>query len=57
MERKKEDTLRARTAKKLYAERVTKELNQSDLATRVGTKKSNISRIESGKQNITVDYL
>ena len=57
MEKKRGDTLRARAAKKLYAERVMKDLNQSDLAERVGTKKSNISRIESGKQNITVDYL
>lgn len=39
--------------------RARKELNltQSELAKRVGTQKSNISRLESGNYNPTLDFL
>ena len=54
---KNDKPLRERVAKELYAERVMNEMSQEDLAKSVGTKKSNISRIESGRQNISVNYL
>ena len=49
--------LRESISKKLYVERLMNQMSQSELAEKVGTAKSNISRMESGKQNITVDYV
>ena len=49
--------LRETISKKLYAERLMKQMSQRELAEKIGTAKSNISRMESGKQNITVDYV
>ncbi len=54
---KKTSGLRETISKELYAERLMQKLTQSELAERVGTQKSNISRIEKGAQNLTVDYL
>lgn len=34
-----------------------KKITQDDLAKRVGTAKSNISRLENGDQNVTIGYL
>ena len=42
---------------KLYELRKQKGLSQEQLAKLIGTQKSNISRIESGKQNLTVDMM
>ena len=50
-------SLMERIAKELSAERMMNEMSQEDLAKVVGTKKSNISRLESGRQNISVNYL
>ncbi len=49
--------LREKISKRLYAERLMKQMSQRELAEKIGTAKSNISRMESGKQNITVDYV
>jgi len=43
--------------KKLVAERWMKEMSQEELARLVDTSRSNISRIESGRQNVTIDQL
>ena len=37
--------------------RKKKNITQEDLAARVGTKKSNISRFESGRYNPSLDFL
>ena len=57
MEKKKEKTLREKIGRKIYAERLMSRMTQSELADKLHTEKSNISRIENGKQNISVDYL
>ena len=49
--------LRSKVAKALMTERWFKEMGQQELADLIGTQKSNISRIEKGEQNITVDYI
>ena len=49
--------LRAKIAKQLAVERLFAQISQEELAQRVGTQKSNISRIENGRQNISVDYI
>ena len=49
--------LRDKIAKKLYVERLMHEMSQSELAEKIGTRKSNVSRMEKGRQNISVDYL
>ena len=49
--------LRNKIAKKLYVERLMHEMSQSELAEKIGTRKSNVSRMEKGRQNISVDYL
>ena len=41
----------------LTAARIEKGVSQQELADRIGTKRSNICRIESGAQNISVDML
>lgn len=54
---KKEKTLREKIGRRIYAERLMSQMTQSDLAEKLHTEKSNISRIENGRQNISVDYL
>ncbi len=49
--------LREKICKDLYVERLMSQMSQSELAEKVGTAKSNISRMERGRQNISVDYL
>ena len=51
------NSLRYRTARQLYAQRLMCQMSQKDLAEQVGTQVPNISRMESGRQNITVDYV
>lgn len=41
----------------LKAARKEKDLTQEELAKKVGTKKSNISRFESGRYNPSLDFL
>ena len=53
----KKPSLRERVSKEFYAERMMQQLTQAELAERVGTQKSNISRMEKGAQNVTVDYI
>lgn len=48
---------RKRLARSLAAERMMLRMSQQELADRIGTKRSNISRMESGKQNLSVDYV
>ncbi len=58
MEKKKKPSdLRIRVAKEIYVERIMQQMTQEEIAGRVGTKKSTISRIEKGQQNITLDYV
>lgn len=52
-----EHELRKKIGNQLYVERLFSRISQSELAEKVGTAKSNISRMEKGRQNITVDYL
>lgn len=49
--------LRLKVATALAAARFGEEISQEELAQRVGTQKSSISRLESGRQNMTVDYI
>lgn len=42
---------------KLVAARIEKGITQSELAKMIGTQRSNICRLESGAQNLTVDML
>ncbi len=53
----KKDRFRKQAISELRVERIMKKMTQSELARRVGTSKSNISRMESGKQNVSVDYI
>ena len=46
-----------KTARKFYVERLFSEMGQEELAEKIGTKKSSISRFESGKQNVTLNYI
>lgn len=41
----------------LIAARIDQGITQADLAERIGTKKSNISRFESGNYNPSLDFL
>ena len=41
----------------LKSARKAQDITQEDLAARVGTKKSNISRFESGRYNPSLDFL
>ena len=52
-----EKAFRKKVARMLQVARWSAGLSQAELAERLGTKKSSISRIESGAQNITVDYV
>ncbi len=49
--------VRMDTAKQLKEARKSMNLTQETVAERSGTKKSNISRMESGKYNPTLDFL
>lgn len=42
---------------KIIESRKEKKMTQSDLAKKVGTQKSNISRLESGNYNPSLDFL
>jgi len=44
-------------AYKILQLRKKKKLSQAELAKRIGTKQSNIARMESGQQNFTTDTL
>ncbi len=48
---------RQRIISKLTEARLEKRLSQQELADLIGTKRSNICRMESGAQNITLDYM
>ncbi|MBR1758255.1 MAG: helix-turn-helix domain-containing protein [Lachnospiraceae bacterium] len=48
---------RQRIISELTAARLEKGISQQELAERIGTKRSNICRIESGSQNISLDML
>ena len=52
-----EHEFRKKIGKQLYAERLMSKMSQSELAEKVGTEKSNISRMENGRQNMSVDYI
>ena len=54
---KKEHTLRSKVTNSLAVNRMFQEMGQQELADILGTKKSTISRIEAGEQNITLDYV
>ena len=57
MNSKDDRSLRERTVRRLAAYRMMMQRSQEDLAEELGTSKSSISRIESGRQNLTVDYV
>ena len=48
---------RYEVVEQLKAARKAQEITQETLAVRVGTKKSNISRLESGRYNPSLDFL
>ena len=48
---------RQRIISQLAATRMEKGISQQDVADLIGTKRSNISRIETGRQNISIDML
>ncbi len=50
-------SLRAGIAQQMRSARQEQQLTQEVLAERAGTKKSNISRMESGRYNPTLDFL
>lgn len=52
-----ETDFRRRVAKILQLARWESSMSQEEIAAILGTRKSNISRIESGAQNLTVDYV
>ena len=54
---KREHKLRSKVTNSLAVNRMFKEMGQQELADLLGTKKSTISRIEAGDQNITLDYV
>ena len=51
------NSFRTKVARELAVERMMKQISQEELAERLGTKKSSVSRIESGRQNLTLDYV
>ncbi|MBE6042326.1 MAG: helix-turn-helix domain-containing protein [Clostridiales bacterium] len=55
--KKNEASLRKQVARMLQVARWSEKMSQEEVASILGTKKSSISRIESGAQNLTVDYL
>lgn len=50
-------TPRHEVVEQLKAARKAQDITQEALAARIGTKKSNISRFESGKYNPSLDFL
>jgi len=54
---KKQLKTRQEIIKKITSERWFKNMSQEELARLVETKRSNISRIESGRQNVSIDQL
>ena len=50
-------SLREDVTNKLQVERLFAKVSQQEIADRLDTTKSSISRLESGRQNITVDYV
>ncbi|MBR2674466.1 MAG: XRE family transcriptional regulator [Mogibacterium sp.] len=50
-------SFRYKVARELAVERMMSQVSQEELAERLGTQKSSVSRIESGKQNLTLDYV
>lgn len=50
-------TPRYELVEQLKAARKAQDITQEDLAARVGTKKSNISRFESGRYNPSLDFV
>lgn len=50
-------TPRYELVEQLKAARKAQDMTQEDLAARVGTKKSNISRFESGRYNPSLDFV
>ena len=50
-------TPRYEIVEQLKAARKAQDMTQEDLAAKVGTKKSNISRFESGRYNPSLDFL
>lgn len=53
----KQNKLRRQISGQLLYERLAKGMSQEELAQKTGIKRSNISRIESGTQNLTLDSL
>ncbi len=49
--------LRENTAREMKDIRKEQKITQNELAEKIGTKKSNISRFESGKYNPTLDFM
>ena len=54
---KETNATREEVAQQLREVRKSQGLTQESLADRVGTKKSNISRLESGRYNPSLDFL
>ena len=54
---KEKNALRVQIARKLAAARMMQQKSQAELAEQMHTSKSSISRLESGRQNMTVDYI
>ena len=50
-------TPRYELVEQLKAARKAQDITQEDLAARIGTKKSNISRFESGRYNPSLDFV
>ena len=54
---KETNATREEVAQQLREVRKSQGMTQESLADRVGTKKSNISRLESGRYNTSLDFL
>lgn len=55
--KKRSSEFREKVANNLAVTRMFEGVSQSELAERLGTSKSSISRIEKGEQNLTLDYV
>jgi len=55
--RKDKTRLRRRVVTELMAERIVQKKTQAELAENLGTSRTSLSRIEHGRQNVTVDYI